>query len=163
MLERFTDEARRVLVLAQEEVRTLYHNHIGTEHILLCVIHEGESAAATALEPLGVVRTAGRPPRRSLRRHPRSAEAGVDEWAESGEWLEPWPIEHQDDSAWEALAAARRVATDRAARETAFRDVLVGVAAVAGPGGSHPATGTAHGLLRLLIAIAAHGDDPPAG
>ena len=41
MLERFTDEARRVLVLAQEEARTLCHNHIGTEHILLGVIHEG--------------------------------------------------------------------------------------------------------------------------
>lgn len=45
-----------MLVLSHEEARTLCHNHIGTEHILLGVIHEGESAAATALESLGVVR-----------------------------------------------------------------------------------------------------------
>ena len=50
MFERFTDRARRVVVLAQEEARMLNHNYIGTEHILLGLIHEGEGVAATALE-----------------------------------------------------------------------------------------------------------------
>ena len=48
MFERFTDRARRVVVLAQEEARMLSHNYIGTEHILLGLIHEGEGVAATA-------------------------------------------------------------------------------------------------------------------
>ena len=55
MFERFTDRARRVVVLAQEEARMLNHNYIGTEHILLGLIHEGEGVAATALESLGIV------------------------------------------------------------------------------------------------------------
>jgi ATP-dependent Clp protease ATP-binding subunit ClpC len=54
MYERFTDRARRVVVLAQEEARMLNHNYIGTEHILLGVIHEGEGVAAQALESLGI-------------------------------------------------------------------------------------------------------------
>src|SRR5665648_464993 len=54
MFERFTDRARRVVVLAQEEARMLNHNYIGTEHILLGLIHEGEGVAAKALEPLGI-------------------------------------------------------------------------------------------------------------
>ncbi|MFW0108097.1 ATP-dependent Clp protease ATP-binding subunit [Rothia sp. P7181] len=54
MFERFTDRARRVVVLAQEEARMLNHNYIGTEHILLGLIHEGEGIAARALESLGV-------------------------------------------------------------------------------------------------------------
>jgi len=54
LFERFTDRARRVLVLAQEEARLLNHNFIGTEHILLGLIHEGEGIAAKALESLGV-------------------------------------------------------------------------------------------------------------
>ena len=54
MFERFTDRARRVVVLAQEESRLLNHNYIGTEHILLGLIHEGEGVAATVLESLGV-------------------------------------------------------------------------------------------------------------
>jgi ATP-dependent Clp protease ATP-binding subunit ClpA len=54
MFERFTDRARRVVVLAQEEARLLDHNYIGTEHILLGLIHEGEGVAARALEGLGV-------------------------------------------------------------------------------------------------------------
>src|SRR6201998_3127742 len=60
MFERFTDRARRVLVLAQEEARLLNHNFIGTEHILLGLIHEGEGVAAKALESLGVSLEAGR-------------------------------------------------------------------------------------------------------
>ncbi len=60
MFERFTDRARRVVVLAQEEARMLNHNYIGTEHILLGLIHEGEGVAAKALESrsisLGAVR-----------------------------------------------------------------------------------------------------------
>ncbi len=54
MFERFTDLARRVVVLAQEEARMLNHNYIGTEHILLGLIHEGEGVAARALESLGI-------------------------------------------------------------------------------------------------------------
>ena len=54
MFERFTDRARRVVVLAQEEARLLNHNYIGTEHILLGLIHEGEGVAARGLESLGI-------------------------------------------------------------------------------------------------------------
>jgi len=54
MFERFTDRARRVVVLAQEEARLLNHNHIGTEHILLGLIHEGEGVAYVALTELGI-------------------------------------------------------------------------------------------------------------
>ena len=54
MFERFTDRARRVVVLAQEEARLLKHHYIGTEHILLGLIHEGDGVAAKALESLGV-------------------------------------------------------------------------------------------------------------
>ena len=54
MFERFTDRARRVIVLAQEEARALQHNYIGTEHLLLGLIREGEGVAAKALEAKGV-------------------------------------------------------------------------------------------------------------
>jgi len=54
MFERFTDRARRVVVLAQDEARRLNHNYIGTEHILLGLIHEGEGVAARALQSLGI-------------------------------------------------------------------------------------------------------------
>jgi ATP-dependent Clp protease ATP-binding subunit ClpC len=54
MFEKFTDRARRVVVLAQEEARMLSHNYIGTEHLLLGLIHEGEGVAARSLESLGI-------------------------------------------------------------------------------------------------------------
>jgi ATP-dependent Clp protease ATP-binding subunit ClpA len=54
MFERFTDSARRVVVLAQEEAGMFSHNYIGTEHLLLGLIHEGEGVAARALEALGI-------------------------------------------------------------------------------------------------------------
>jgi hypothetical protein len=54
MFERFTDRARRVVVLAQEEARLLNHGYIGTEHLLLGLIHEAEGVAALALEALGI-------------------------------------------------------------------------------------------------------------
>jgi len=54
MLERFTDRARRVLVLAQEEARLLNHTFIGTEHLLLGLVHEAEGTAARALRLLGI-------------------------------------------------------------------------------------------------------------
>ena len=54
MFERFTDRRRGVVVLAQEEARILSHNYIGTEHILLGLIHEGEGVAARTLESLGI-------------------------------------------------------------------------------------------------------------
>ena len=54
MFERFTDKARRVVVLTHHEARLLNHNYIGTEHILLGLIHEGEGVAAEVLESLGI-------------------------------------------------------------------------------------------------------------
>jgi len=54
MFEQFTDRARRVIVLAQEEARMLYHGYIGTEHILLGLVREDEGVAARALESLGI-------------------------------------------------------------------------------------------------------------
>ena len=68
MFERFTDRARRVVVLAQEEARMLNHNYIGTEHILLGLIHEGEGVAAQRSVDL-VVLWVGCRGRRSTR-HP---------------------------------------------------------------------------------------------
>jgi ATP-dependent Clp protease ATP-binding subunit ClpC len=54
MFERFTERARRVVVLAQDEARMLSHTYIGTEHILLGLIHEGNGVAARTLESLGI-------------------------------------------------------------------------------------------------------------
>jgi ATP-dependent Clp protease ATP-binding subunit ClpC len=54
MFERFTDRARRVVVMAQDEARALDHNFIGTEHILLGLIAEGQGAAVGTLESLGI-------------------------------------------------------------------------------------------------------------
>src|SRR5215469_15664783 len=54
MFERFTDRARRVMVLAQGEARMLQHGYIGTEHLLLGLIHEGEGVAAKSLESMGI-------------------------------------------------------------------------------------------------------------
>jgi ATP-dependent Clp protease ATP-binding subunit ClpA len=54
MFERFTDRARRVIVLAQEEAALLNHDYIGTEHLLLGLAHEGQGVAAKALESLGI-------------------------------------------------------------------------------------------------------------
>jgi len=60
MFERFTDRARRVVVLAQTEARSLGHNYIGTEHILLALIDEGHGVAAKALEAMGIDQDAAR-------------------------------------------------------------------------------------------------------
>src|SRR5260370_6422128 len=60
MFERFTDRARRVVVLAQEEARMLNHDYTGTEHVLLGLIHEGEGVAAKALDSLGISQQAVR-------------------------------------------------------------------------------------------------------
>jgi ATP-dependent Clp protease ATP-binding subunit ClpC len=54
MFERFTDRARRATVLSQEEARTLNHNYLGTEHMLLGLLHEGEGIAAQALVSVGL-------------------------------------------------------------------------------------------------------------
>jgi ATP-dependent Clp protease ATP-binding subunit ClpC len=54
MFERFSDRARRVVVLSQEEARLLNHNYIGTEHILLGLVHEDEGVASRALRSLGI-------------------------------------------------------------------------------------------------------------
>src|SRR5260370_37901337 len=60
MFERFTDKARRTVVLAQEEARLLRHDHIGTEHLLLGLLREGDGAAASALSSLGISLEAAR-------------------------------------------------------------------------------------------------------
>jgi ATP-dependent Clp protease ATP-binding subunit ClpC len=60
MFERFTDRSQRVVVLAQEEARMLNHSYVGTEHILLALIHEGGGVAAQALKSLGVTEEAAR-------------------------------------------------------------------------------------------------------
>jgi ATP-dependent Clp protease ATP-binding subunit ClpC len=73
MFERFTDRARRVVVLAQEESRMLNHNYIGTEHILLGLIHEGEGVAATTLQSLGISLDAVRSQVEEIIGHGRSA------------------------------------------------------------------------------------------
>lgn len=54
MFEHFTDRARRVIVLAQEEARLVDHKYIGPEHILLGIVHEGEGVGAKTLESLGI-------------------------------------------------------------------------------------------------------------
>ncbi len=54
MFERFTNQSRRVVVLAQEEARMLDHNYIGTEHLLLGLLHEGRGSAARVLEAMDV-------------------------------------------------------------------------------------------------------------
>jgi Clp amino terminal domain, pathogenicity island component len=76
MFERFTDRARRVLVLAQEEARVLHHGFIGTEHILLGLIDEGEGLAARALESLGISLDAARELVEETVGHGRSAPTG---------------------------------------------------------------------------------------
>ncbi len=76
MFERFTDRARRVVVLAQEEARLLNHNYIGTEHILLGLIHEGEGVAAKALESMGISRDAVRAQVEEIIGHGGSAPSG---------------------------------------------------------------------------------------
>lgn len=60
MFERFSDNARRVVVLAQEEARLLRHTHIGTEHLLLGLLHEADGRAARALDAAGVTLDAAR-------------------------------------------------------------------------------------------------------
>ncbi|MGZ6978137.1 MAG: Clp protease N-terminal domain-containing protein, partial [Acidimicrobiia bacterium] len=76
MFERFTDRARRVVVLAQEEARLLNHNYIGTEHILLGLIHEGEGVAAKALVSLGISLEAVRAQVEEIIGHGGSAPSG---------------------------------------------------------------------------------------
>ncbi len=76
VFERFTDRARRVVVLAQEEARLLSHNYIGTEHLLLGLIHEGEGVAAKALESLDISLEAVRSQVREIIGHGQQAPSG---------------------------------------------------------------------------------------
>jgi prophage maintenance system killer protein len=76
MFLRFTDRARRVVVLAQEEARLLRHNSVGTEHILLGLLHEGEGVAARALESLGINREAARQQIEGIIGHGRQVPGG---------------------------------------------------------------------------------------
>ena len=78
MFEKFTDRARRVVVLAQEEARMLNHNYIGTEHILLGLIREREGVAARALESLGIgLETARQRVEETIGRGPRAPSGGI--------------------------------------------------------------------------------------
>jgi ATP-dependent Clp protease ATP-binding subunit ClpA len=79
VFERFTDRARRVIVLAQEEARMLNHDHIGTEHILLGLIHEGEGLAAQVLQRLGASTSRVRDAVMLQLSQPRHAEAAGPE------------------------------------------------------------------------------------
>jgi ATP-dependent Clp protease ATP-binding subunit ClpC len=54
MYERFTERARKVLYLSQQEAKRLGHNYVGTEHLLLGLVAEGEGVAATALQSLEI-------------------------------------------------------------------------------------------------------------
>jgi ATP-dependent Clp protease ATP-binding subunit ClpC len=76
VFERFTDRARRVVVLAQQEARMLNHNYIGTEHILLGLLHEGDGVAAIALEALGVSLEEARREVETIIGHGQSAPTG---------------------------------------------------------------------------------------
>jgi ATP-dependent Clp protease ATP-binding subunit ClpA len=76
MFERFTDRARQVTVLAQEEARRLNHNYIGTEHLLLGLIREGEGVAAKTLESLGISLQAVRQQVEQIIGHGQQAPAG---------------------------------------------------------------------------------------
>ncbi|MBW3604289.1 MAG: hypothetical protein KY460_05115 [Actinobacteria bacterium] len=148
----FTPRAKRVLELSLREAQQLGHNYIGTEHLLLGLIREGEGVGAQALLQLDVeldrvrreiaaeLRGPAGPQSREQRRWFRRREpSAVDEplpapeqWLE--EWAEPWRIEQFDDGAWDALIAARRSARDRGGAAIGTRDLLLGVALVAGPG-----------------------------
>jgi ATP-dependent Clp protease ATP-binding subunit ClpC len=76
MFERFTDRARRVVVLAQEEARMLDHDYIGTEHILLGLVREGQGVAAKALEAMGIGLNAVRQEVEEIIGRGQSAKAG---------------------------------------------------------------------------------------
>jgi hypothetical protein len=76
VFERFSDGARRVVVLAQEEARLLQHNYIGTEHILLGLLHEGQGVAARALESVGVSLEAARTQVEQILGRPAQVPAG---------------------------------------------------------------------------------------
>ena len=76
MFQRFTDRARRAVHLAQEEARLLRHNYVGTEHLLLGLLYEGEGVAAKALESLGISREAVRGQVEEIIGHGQSTIAG---------------------------------------------------------------------------------------
>ena len=92
MFERFTGEARCVVVLAQEEARLLNHNYIDTEHILLGLIHEGEGVAAKALESLGISLEAVRSQvKETIGQGGKSPSGYIPFTPRAKKVLEPWP------------------------------------------------------------------------
>ena len=76
MFHRFTDRARRVVHLAQEEARLLRHDYVGTEHLLLGLLYEGEGVAARALESLGISREDVRGQVEEITGHGQGSRAG---------------------------------------------------------------------------------------
>jgi ATP-dependent Clp protease ATP-binding subunit ClpA len=170
----FTPRAKKVLELSLREALQLGHSYIGTEHILLGLIREGEGVGAQVLvrqgvelhrvrdvvmDLLGSAEPPGDPPRRWFRRDRPTPAVSV---SRSEEWLEPSPspFEHLDDGAWDALVAARRCARQRAASEIAAQDLLAGVAAVPGPGADAL---RAAGLVTATLDAAAQENDVDAG
>jgi ATP-dependent Clp protease ATP-binding subunit ClpA len=112
VFERFTDRARRVVVLAQEEARMLNHKYLGTEHILLGLIHEGEGVAARALESLGISLEAVR--------------QQVEEIIGQGQQVPPGHIPFTP-RAKKVLELARREATDLGHNYIGTEHILLGL------------------------------------
>src|SRR5947209_6769640 len=137
MFERFTDRARRVVVLAQEEARLLNHNYIGTEHILLGLIHEGEGVAAHALESLGISLEAVRA-RVEARRLAGSASVGTQHYLLS-------LLEEDDSMASRALAALG-----------VTRDAIVAKLADLDPAGTSDETPEEAGARRIRMRVEGH-------
>jgi ATP-dependent Clp protease ATP-binding subunit ClpC len=140
----FTPRAKKVLELSLRESLQLGDDHIGSEHLLLGLIREGEGVAVLALEQEGVeleqlraelaAHLPTRDPhtrgRRWLRRErQRGRQAGGTTPAGA-----PSVFERLDDAAWETMLAARRSARARSAAAVAVRDVLIGIATASGPG-----------------------------
>ncbi len=142
----FTPRAKKVLELALREALQLGHHHIGTEHVVLGLIREGEGAGAQVLVSLGTpldsvrlavmdqIGPAGPPRGQPRRSFGRRRSAVLDPFTESEESSEPFPLEQFDDGAWDALTAARRSARRRAAVVIDTSDLIVAVASVPGPG-----------------------------
>jgi ATP-dependent Clp protease ATP-binding subunit ClpC len=79
MYERFTDRARRILVIAQEQAKIFHHSYIGTEHLLLGMLAEGESIAAQALDEVGLTLQAAQRSVHTRSEIPRTGEASVSQ------------------------------------------------------------------------------------
>src|ERR1039457_6100506 len=78
MFERFTNQSRYAIVAAQEEARSLDHDYIGSEHLLLGLLREDQGTSARALASAGITLEAGRPPRGTTHRRGGGPPAGAN-------------------------------------------------------------------------------------